>query len=483
VISIVAPNSSENSFSYIKGDELYYSTVSKPIGSQATANLTDDASSVSDVNEQIRLSKDGKTLFFVEGYDGFGYDLYYKKTSALKKESNMIASDIISYEMNDKGNLVTYIKHGGDLYHHNLNEKSAKIDENVMSFVASDDGKRVLYAKMCEGAETFSVDIYLSKSGKSGEKIATGISSVKYITKDLETVYYTVGSTFYKLKTGKEPKVISEDVISVVKVYDSGELYFLKRVDDGSNTLYYDSGNNKPVALIEKYYSLNASADNKPVIVFSAENSDTKKKLSYYVAAEKTVSKIDYHLSSVDIDNDGKEVYFITNIDSKTGCGDLYKANISNKIKTPKRVAGDVYDGYYISEGQYIYIKNYNDATSAGEVYLNNKLVGNNIYCDSLNYSKENKTLVYFTDNTKENNASLFIYKSGKSKKISDNVYMSSLIFTPEGELAYLKDYSIGKGTLCICKNKKEKVVTEDVNYVIGFDIANDYDGKMMISF
>lgn len=484
LLSTLTASGDNNSFSYIKDNELYYSTAAKAKGKQASTELLDGVASAGDIGDYVRIDNDGKRLFFVDKYDGTGYDLYFKNTSKLKKESVKITSDINVYDINDKGTLVTYIKDGGDLYQHDLNEQSNRIDESVMSFVASDNGKRIIYLKMSEESDSYAVDVYLSKSGKPGDKIASSISDVNYLSDDFKLMYYTKNGSFYKTKVGREPELISDGIGNVIKIYETGEAYYTG-LGDSSTHLYYYDGKNKPVLVTDAFYSAEDYATDKPVLIFYSETvTDDSYDYSFYIATEEKSQKLDFDISSVDISSSGKQLYYISEVDPATGAGTLYKASISSGgISEPKKCDTNIYSGYYLSSDKFIYIKNYNATDKVGDVYINDKKIGENIHWGYINYSDRSDILVYFTDVSENNTATLNVYKGGSSKAVSDDTYMYSLTFTPKGEPLFLADFKSDDGILYICKGKKAKKVDVDVSSIISIVTNDDYDMRVLANF
>lgn len=469
-----------NSLSYLKDNELYYTTISQVKGKQVSSDLLDGASTIGNLDELVRISNDGKRIFFVDKYDGNGYDLYYKNTGRLKRESEKLVSDINIYDINDKGNLVTYIKDGGDLYQHNLRDQSERIDEDVMTFVVSDNGNNIVYFKVDNEASTYCIDVYQSKGGKTGKSVLTGIESVCKISDDLKSIYYLQYGTFYKATIGKDPEKIADNVSEVVKIYDSGECYYVQRDEEGVSSLYYYNGKSELVS--NGYYSYEDVADTSPVIIFCADISvnDTKV-FAFKVAVKNKTFDIDNGFS-FDLNAKGDELRYLVNSDeSSQTTYTLYSCDVSkNGVSDKKQIDTEVYSGSFVSEDNYMYFKNYHSETTTGDVYFNDRLVDKNIYCGYINYNDESNSLVYFTDVNETNDATLMIYKGRKSSKVRDDVYMHSLIFAPEGEFAFLADYKNGDGTLYICKNKRAKRVDIDVSSIVRFLTNEEYDQKII---
>lgn len=132
----------------------------------------------------VYISDDGKYIFFPDklSIDDVGLNLYFRELADPDAEAVKIDSDVRGYAVNDAATLVTYVK-GENLYQYNI----------------ADDTK---------------------------EKIASNISSVEYITEDFSTVYYTKDDSLYKQVIGTDKEKIANDVYDVIKIYDSGEIYY-----------------------------------------------------------------------------------------------------------------------------------------------------------------------------------------------------------------------------------------------------------------
>ncbi len=234
VLSMVLAGASQSSYAiYIKDKELFYTQAAKWKPWQITKEFDEshsfDNEGLSDISYilgmYVALSQDGKTIFYVDKIDDSdGLSIYYRKVNS-KKEPKKIASEVRRFEVNDKGNIVTYLRsEDNNLYQHNLKDKE-KIAIEVEDFVVSDDGKTIVY-------QNEDNDLYIYKSGKGKKKIASEVDYLKYVSEDLETVYYLKDDTLYKKQQGKDKVKIASNVQSVINVYDSGEIYYLKAESD-----------------------------------------------------------------------------------------------------------------------------------------------------------------------------------------------------------------------------------------------------------
>lgn len=186
---------------YVKEQELMLRDLSKDQSLQVTSRLIDNSSSNIDVsnrdlveaaysmNNYCTLSKNGKILVFPDRIDPYeGFSLYYRDLTKPDEQAVKIDSDITSYQINDAGTLITFIKErysDGALYQYDLNNNNkTKIDSDVKTYDVSSDGSKIWYLNG-EG------NIYLKTSDE------------------------------YKVK-------LCSDVAVLLKVYDTGEIYYLR---------------------------------------------------------------------------------------------------------------------------------------------------------------------------------------------------------------------------------------------------------------
>lgn len=217
---------------YVKDKELFLTNTSKIKPRQVTTHLFDinekiDSEDISYFGEELGectcLSKDGNILFYIDKINDAseGFSLFYRYVNKPEQEPIKIDSDVQYYSVSDSGKIVTYIKgYEGSLYQHNLNDKE-KIDSEISVFKVSNDGKKIIYINKDN-------EMYLKSSGKDKEKLDSEVSEISYVNKKLNTVYYLKEGSLYKRIIGKDKEKIASDVSSVIKVYKSGEIYYLK---------------------------------------------------------------------------------------------------------------------------------------------------------------------------------------------------------------------------------------------------------------
>ncbi|MBE6949022.1 MAG: zinc ribbon domain-containing protein [Ruminococcaceae bacterium] len=223
----------ENNYAlYLKDSEIFFTNLKEDSESwQLTSRLVDtddvDDEDLADSSYYLGLytcmSEDGKYIFFPDKVgDDDGFNLYYREVGNPEAEAIKIDSSVVSYTVNSSATLVTYLKgEEGNLYQYNVGEDSKdKIASEVNGFEVSDDGNKIGYINS-EGS------IYLKYADKDKEKIASEVSSLEYLTADFTTVYYIKDGSLYKQVEGADKVKIASDVYDVIKIYDSGEIYYL----------------------------------------------------------------------------------------------------------------------------------------------------------------------------------------------------------------------------------------------------------------
>lgn len=463
IISFFKPSNSLEYALYGKDEEVFISKVSNISPKQVTNDYGENYFD-NNLGISYRLSENGRKVFFFD----YGSNNLYYRTSKLNKESIFLASNVLNYDINESANLLTYLKDGNELYQHNLKNQLNMIDNNVVSFVVSDDGKTVLYTKFIDNAYS----VYRYKFGKASELAIADISSISHISDDLKTIIYVKKGNLFKEKIGSKAQKISINIDRVIKVYDENRLYFTaKDPETSTDSLYYYSGK-KAKCVINDFSGFTECAEENPAIAFRVTKDG---KATYFIAVEDKVSEINKSVfDNVYVDPSGKSIHFIADADPKTYIGDLYKASISkNGVKNVKLIDKKVYGGKYLDKGKFAYLKNYNSQNISGEVFINGKSLGVDISWLEMKYNSKKDSLIFFR-NTNGRIGDMYVYKNGKSKIISENVLISNYCITENGNILYLADFSetYSVGDLYLFNGSKSKGVDLGVSYIA--EVYND---------
>ncbi|MBE6946649.1 MAG: zinc ribbon domain-containing protein [Ruminococcaceae bacterium] len=218
---------------YIKDDQLYFlnlETGGEPW--QVTDSLANNSdTAVTAIGNGIAFSKDGSRIFFPDKYEAGddGINLYHRSTKNPEAEAVKVDSEIVNFRVNEAGTVVTYVKKDGGLYQYFVDkDEKEKIDSEVSEydFSVSDDGNKLGYRVQDKTDSTYTY--YLKYLGQEAIKIASGASSWYRLNEDMTVLYYMKEDVLYKQAEGQEKVKIASGVKEVLKIYESGELYYVE---------------------------------------------------------------------------------------------------------------------------------------------------------------------------------------------------------------------------------------------------------------
>ena len=223
---------------YLKDREIVYFDLKNKDTLEVTSRLLSggvgDYTLVSNayvLGSYIAFNEDNSRIFYPDrtDFNARGITLYYRSMKKTDQEPVKIDSDVTVYAINKAGTVVIYSKgSGGDLYKHDLENKE-KIASSVKAFDVADDCNKVLYL-------TEDGSIYLWSAEGDKTKLASDINNIEYVSDDLSVIYYTKKDSndsntysLYKQVEGADDKVkIASEISRIVKIYDSGEVYYIK---------------------------------------------------------------------------------------------------------------------------------------------------------------------------------------------------------------------------------------------------------------
>lgn len=524
VVSIFSGLSAKNNYAlYIKDGELYYAEMpkGKPVevsedGGSYSARLSKNGKNLFYLDD---YDSDDST-----------YTLFYRNITKEKSEPVKLDSGIKSYNwtLSENGKTVVYIKND-NLYTHNLKENK-KIASDVEDFYCSADCKTIWYLADYEENEeededgyiTYEVSYTLYKyNGKDSTEVDEGEINICGISKDGDDILYELDGDLY-LKKGKKDKEKLASNAEACIMYEDGSFYYtvagdeisawdiieddvkdntdydylrdyLKEQTDDSpvgNLYYYNGKESKLVAEGIVTDSDDFSYETAVIAYNAVEGGElpTMKLSDYandsysameewrdeltemtklYIAVKDNASVVDLEeVSDVSISSDGKTAYALTEVDDEEYVGTLHKITLSGKkIKKTEKIDTDVSYGYNGFVGNYyVYFKDVKDYE--GDMYIDGKEVDTDVYVYGCDYCEETNTMIYYVDyNESKDQGTLKQYKKGKVTKIQDDVHEA--VFTPEGEILYLYDYSKGEGELFVWTGKKAAKLDDEVSDIL----------------
>ena len=502
---------------YLKEDEIYYSALKNKEPLQVTSRFTEDGYRSYYASYYTAYSEDGKLLFYPDKLESGGFKLYYRNIDNPKKDPIKIDSDIDEFQVNEAATLVTYLKDNGDLVQYNLKKDDKdKLASEVEWWRVSEDGKIIFFRNDDN-------DLYVIKNGGDKEKLDSK-SRVVHVNSDFSCIYYRKDENLYKRSLSKnaEKEKIASDVSAVLRVYDTGEIYYLETgtttsrgsymdyVDEDMtgltswdtafwiretlsedspsltvSSLYYFDGK-KATLLTDEYIDYKTTSyDYAAVAFYTAGGKIEKTKLSeiesswdfetmidkqlksgeMFLAVGATLSSLDEYENPTSFTfEDEKTVYFIHDEDDDSQ-GDLVKLTLNGGlIKKDETVQSDVYS-YWILDGKVLYFTDVKGYT--GDMYLGGKRIAYDVKLYPIDYSEDTKALSFYTDwDDRDECGTLNIYKGGKITKIADEV--ADYFVLPDGSILFLNDVSSrGEGTLYRFKGSRSTKIDDDVTEII----------------
>lgn len=499
---------------YLKDREIFFTDLKKDSKAwQLTSRLV-DTDDVADKDLAFAgytlglctyMSEDGKYIFFPDkvdhayvfnifseeaangGYDGL--DLYCKEVAKPEAEAIKIDSDIQCYKVNTSATIVTYLKgEEGNLYQYKIGEDSKdKIASEVRDFEVSDDGSKIVYID--------SENNIYKYADKGKEKIASDVSALEHVTGDLTTVYYIKDGSLYKQAEGEDKVKIASDVYEVLKIYDSGEIYYLTSEEISLMDYVTDDMKDTDASITEPIYPAYPSSPSYPYwwdyntdaeyyAAYAAykeayeawEAECNRLETEYNAALEaywaktsrdklradlegKTLMQADYSLcfyngtEEIVITDAFKYYHYTVASDAPVISYEAYNQSNLEKVKLSEiesvnDIENMVEDALFSSSKRYVAVK------GTATVVEQEKEAGN----FRINSSG---TVVYYTDNIPDEKDYGELYRIsitdgvvGKPEVYDSDVYTGYCDFVSDSEFMYFKEYKDYKGDLYINKDK-----------------------------
>lgn len=505
---------------YLKDNEIYITDFEeKNKSTQVTSRLWEE--SVAGASEysfafasSCHISDAAGIVFYPDKLDSISSDfnLYYKKLDDLDGEATKIDSNVVTYSVNNQGNVVTYLKEDTLCQYYLKDETKEKVRSDIRYYKVSDDGKIILCLST-DGA------IYVQVEGQDAEKMVGDISSLEYVSEDLSTVWYVRDEALYRQKVGFDREKIAEDVLEVVHIYDSGECYYLTSGDEITvadfmadelwdlfedtddvafflNELWYNDGEEE-VLLSENLVDMNYECASKvPTILYVTLDATDfrvvtyddyyrlgfdgvydmmqdsyehiKEYSSFYVADGDAISELEElpldQMEEVGLGDDGTYMYYFVD-------GSLYIVPIENGASNEPVLYDEdvVYVDSSSSLENMLYYKD-----DSYDMYLNKTCVDYDIYTLCVERTSGGNVF-YLMDYSHEKYTGTLKMYDGKEKiTIAEDVSTEYRALSDD-KVLYLSDYNASKnrGELYLWEDGEKEKIAEDVN---GFISTLDWE-------
>ncbi len=252
---------------FVKDNSLYYINPDDNTPILITDKFYDDEDDEDTskllVMNSVEFKQKGNKVFYGEKIDTKedSFSLFYRMLNKPDEEPVKLAEDVVAFVVDEKGKNVIYLDKHGELYTHNLEERSKVISEAENMWVSM-DCQSVLYLLEDGG-------LYIQQIGGEKDKIDSDVTSVHSVNDNLDCIYYYKDQDLYIKKADAEKIKIDSDILDVVLMCENGGVYYTKENEEkGTGTLmdyvkYPEDLQKKDEALIDDYYNDNWRARNE----------------------------------------------------------------------------------------------------------------------------------------------------------------------------------------------------------------------------
>lgn len=308
---------------YFQGKNMFYVgengeswQVTDDFFKQEKAYAYDYSSADFDQARYITITPDGKGIFYVSvDNEGKNTDtISYRPFLQSDKAATEIDTDIFFFKLNENCNIATYLKSRQEkkLYSHNLTEKT-HVADGVEAFFVSPDGKKIAFLNDEN-------QLYLKELGKENQVLCENVQ--KLISFDGKQVSYITDGRYLTTTLNKSEKEIDKNVCDVLKVYPSGEAYYIK-----DNTQIVNMSD-----FVDDKYLESDKGLVKPTAPEFPQKKDYKPEAAYRLALE------EYYTKQVEYQQKLEEYY-------KKETRDGYRSLMNGKTVTIEQYSLYYYDG------------------------------------------------------------------------------------------------------------------------------------------
>ncbi len=286
---LVGGSKNENVYYYKNGGIMAATVEENPGYLTLTDSISHDELSsyeMSSLSSLMLLSEDGSTLFYPDAYDMHNgcFTLCCRDAEDAAAEPVLIDTDVAFYRIDRKAKQIYYVRREGDiasLYRRTLADgEPTQIASNINPYFYADaDCERVLYTASEDVTYTDDAGalhsetlqkLYLVKNGAQPECIEEGVSEIVQCSSAVDDLYYCKQGSLYRKQGDADAVKWVSDCGEIIKIYDSGEVYFQRENTSTVTLLDYveDDLQASDAALTEPVYPDPPTYPQAPEYVF-----------------------------------------------------------------------------------------------------------------------------------------------------------------------------------------------------------------------
>ncbi len=213
---------------YIKDYSLYYAEIdAERVRTRELTSLQEAFAEAQDLYQEQRIANSIMEQTILAGDGSFviypkAQSLYFQKTDA--SEPVLINSDAqLQYMISNDFEELICLTDNLELIRYTIDSgEQQTIASDVYEFFASPDTDLLYYMTNDE-------ELLFAEGDRLNQLIDRGSIEIKHFSEDYKTVYYTKDDSLYKKEVDSASEKILSDDSRILKIYDSGEFYYLKR--------------------------------------------------------------------------------------------------------------------------------------------------------------------------------------------------------------------------------------------------------------
>lgn len=471
---------------YIRDDNLFFD----PCDGSSPILLEYNYVPYNDIDESYYVSLDKtKVVYVVENGDG-QYKLRRCDVSSDSAKTFDICDNVGDWNVNADASEIVYIDKSTDyIFRYSFeNDRSVNLSTVADNLQHIGNDGLIFY--------THNDVFYCLDSNEAySSRIAESFEGIQHITSD--ALYYScdnnesrsVGKFSFE---NKSDETLVSDIEYVIKIYDSGEMYYKKK------DIIYKNGESEEVSLI--YYRSTYGttdvclSDEDSIVITTAEDrayiafyekSLLDGKMTLCVVEQDLRTRFSSNIDNIMLGGNENEFLYTANCNDETKSGELYSVIYSGDRFIPATLIDtDVFKHSVTvtDNGKIMYLKNYDMGNEVGDLYADGSFVDDNVSAISSKCFKN--SVLYHKDRIYENDSfsyTLMAY-DGYNTEISPSVlnyeitdkYLYYTVATGDPENSRLFNYN-GSVTNIISENVASGIIPLAENTIL---FAKEFDSS-----
>ncbi len=375
---------------------------------------------------KLYVSGDGKWLFYPSG-EWENANLFRCSLHNVEEGRQKIVSKAAMFTTNYDASRLVYL--ADRVLYATFGKETKEIAGEVERYFTNQECDTFLYL-------TTDQILYFKKGNQEARKLDENVW-FRYVSPDLNTIYYVHEGTLYLVKNGETPKKIQDINPYSLIICDNEDIYLSNMSEGEAPLFHYSKGvstelihrfiyylSNFDYALYYPYRTLRVKSD-PPVIMAADVKGD-----AYVIKGSQVIKKITGgYLTNALVSPDGRELYYMAMYEDRGLEGDLFHVSIDGTtVSGSRRIDTNVTGSLYLDK-HFLYFKNGEDYPTVADMYKDGKMIDSGVLTWGIQSVGNSGAFVYpvnskdyMNDDQYYTCDTIMLYQDGNSRKVSDNV-------------------------------------------------------------